>query len=203
LETLVAAPWRAPTTGGCPARRISWECEEHGDQQKGRDQCPPASWGTAGAKCRGRLRWDIEAELAYAEDYFRRVEPLLARQFVTADRVSEASSKKRAAEAAVTEARRRLRAAEAAIAEARMKKRGADASVDQVRAARRAADAAIGQAEHERGRAQDLLAQFGELNARLQAARAAVYAAELDVGYCRVRAPFDGYVTNLNIAVGE
>ncbi len=28
-------------------------------------------------------------------------------------------------------------------------------------------------------------------------------AAELDVGYCRVRAPFDAYVTNLNIAVGE
>ena len=27
--------------------------------------------------------------------------------------------------------------------------------------------------------------------------------AELDVSYCRVRAPFDAYVTNLNIAVGE
>jgi membrane fusion protein, multidrug efflux system len=145
----------------------------------------------------------LEAELAYADDYFRRVEPLLARQFVTADRVSEASSKKQVAEAAVSEARRRLRAAEAAIAEARMRKRGADASVDQARASRHAADVAIGQAEHERARAQDLLAQFGAMNARLQAARAAVYAAELDVGYCRVRAPFDAYVTNLNIAVGE
>jgi multidrug efflux system membrane fusion protein len=29
-----------------------------------------------------------------------------------------------------------------------------------------------------------------------------VRAAELDVGYCRVSAPFDAYVTNLNIAVG-
>ena len=28
-------------------------------------------------------------------------------------------------------------------------------------------------------------------------------AADLDVGYCQVRAPFDAYVTNLNIAVGE
>src|SRR5256712_14036180 len=27
--------------------------------------------------------------------------------------------------------------------------------------------------------------------------------AELDVGYCQVRAPFDAYVTNLTIAVGE
>jgi len=30
-----------------------------------------------------------------------------------------------------------------------------------------------------------------------------VRAADLDVGYCQVRAPFDAYVTNLNIAVGE
>jgi membrane fusion protein, multidrug efflux system len=145
----------------------------------------------------------LQAELAYADDYFRRVEPLLARQFVTADRVSEAQSKRRAASAAVAEAERRLGAAEAAIAEARMKKRAAEAGVDQARASRRGADVSIEQAHHERARAQDLLAQYGDLNARLQAARAAVYAAELDVGYCRVRAPFDAYVTNLNIAVGE
>ena len=52
-------------------------------------------------------------------------------------------------------------------------------------------------------RAQDLLAQVGDVNARVQAAEANVRAAELDVGYCRVTAPFDAYVTNLNIAVGE
>lgn len=145
----------------------------------------------------------VEADRAYAADYYGRVEPLLRRQFVTADRVSEALSKKQAAEAAVAEARRRLRAAEAAVAEGRMKKRGADAGVEQARASRRGADVAIGQAEHERARAQDLLAEVGDLNARLQAAEAAVYAADLDVGYCRVRAPFDAYVTNLNIAAGE
>src|SRR6185369_16941246 len=32
---------------------------------------------------------------------------------------------------------------------------------------------------------------------------AAVASAELDVEYCRVKAPFDAYVTNLNIAEGE
>ena len=45
--------------------------------------------------------------------------------------------------------------------------------------------------------------QIGDLNAQIQAAEATVHAAELDVGYCRVTAPFDAYITNLDIAVGE
>jgi len=75
--------------------------------------------------------------------------------------------------------------------------------VEEARVKQQSADAALRQARHERERAQNLLAQFGELNARREAAEAAVRAAELDVGYCRVLAPFDGYVTNLNIAVGQ
>jgi membrane fusion protein, multidrug efflux system len=145
----------------------------------------------------------LEAEFAYAADYLRRVEPLLERQFVTADRVSDARSKRDAAEAALSEARRRVRAAEAAVREARTKKTAADAAVEHAKAARRQAAHATEQALHDRQRAQELLAQFGEFNARLQAAEAAVRSAELDVGYCWVRAPFDAYVTNLNIAVGE
>jgi len=31
----------------------------------------------------------------------------------------------------------------------------------------------------------------------------AVHDAKLNVGYCTVRAPFDGLITNLNIAVGQ
>jgi multidrug efflux system membrane fusion protein len=145
----------------------------------------------------------LEAEAAYAEDYLGRVEPLLARQFVTADRVSDARSRRDASAAAVQEARRRVRAAEAAVREARQRKRAAEAAVDQGVAARREAGHAIEQSRHDLSRARDLLAQFGDLNARLQAAEATVRAADLDVGYCRVRAPFDAYVTNLNIAVGE
>jgi multidrug efflux system membrane fusion protein len=145
----------------------------------------------------------LEAEAAYAEDYLGRVEPLLARQFVTADRVSDAKSRRDASAAAVQEARRRVRAAEAAVREARTRKRAAEAAVDQGVAARREAGHAIEQSRHDLARARDLLAQFGDLNARLQAAEATVRAADLDVGYCRVRAPFDAYVTNLNIAVGE
>jgi multidrug resistance efflux pump len=102
-----------------------------------------------------------KAEEGYAADYLRRVEPLLGRGFVTADKVEDARTKLRAANAAREGAAR------------------------------------------ERARAEKLLAQVGDLNARIEAARAAVRGAELDVGYCRVVAPFDGYVTNLNIAVGE
>lgn len=101
------------------------------------------------------------AEEAYAADYLRRVEALLGRGFVTADKVEEA--------------RTRLRAATASRESA----------------------------AKERERAEKLLAQFGDLNARLEAAKAALHSAEIDVGYCSVRAPFEGYVTNLNIAVGQ
>jgi multidrug resistance efflux pump len=102
-----------------------------------------------------------EAEAAYADDFLRRVVPLLASQFVTRDQVEDARSKSRAANAAVAAARAELR------------------------------------------RQKDLLGQFGDVNARRQAAQAAVDDAALNVGYCEVRAPFDGYVTNLNIAVGQ
>jgi len=101
------------------------------------------------------------AEVQYAGDYLRRVEPLLQPGYVTVDRVDEARTKLLSAKASRENARQ------------------------------------------ERERAQKLLAQFGELNARLQASEAAVESAKLDLDYCYVRAPFDAYVTNLNIAVGE
>jgi membrane fusion protein, multidrug efflux system len=102
-----------------------------------------------------------EAEYEYADDYVRRVEPLLSRHFVTEDRVEEARTQRRAASAALRRAREEL------------------------------------------GRATNLLAQNGAINPRRDAAEARVRAARLDVDYCRVAAPFDAYVTNLNIAMGD
>jgi len=145
----------------------------------------------------------LQAELAYAEDYLRRVEPLLARQFVTADRVSEARTRRDAAAAAVSEARRKLTAAEASVVETVKRRQAAVAAVAQAVASRGAAAVGIGQARQDRSRAQALVAQWADGNARLAAAAASVESAELDVGYSQVRAPFDAYVTNLNIAVGE
>ena len=63
--------------------------------------------------------------------------------------------------------------------------------------------AAVASTKAEVSRAQNQLGQYGNINARRKAAEAAVYDAKLNVEYCYVRATFDGYVTNLNIAVGQ
>ena len=72
----------------------------------------------------------------------------------------------------------------------------------QTRAQHHASTAALAQAKAERARAEDTLGQVGKVNARVAVAEAAVHAAELDLGYCRVTAPFSGRVVNLNISVG-
>lgn len=79
-------------------------------------------------------------------------------------------------------------------------------TADQVASARSklaAAQAAIDNARSEAGQAEKQLGQFGDINARRSAAQAQAYKAKLNLGYCYVRAPFDAYVTNLNIAVGQ
>ena len=66
-----------------------------------------------------------------------------------------------------------------------------------------AAHAAVESAKSEVARATNELGKYGDINARRKAAEAAAYKARLNVEYCYVKAPFDGYVTNLNIAVGQ
>ncbi len=66
-----------------------------------------------------------------------------------------------------------------------------------------AAEAGVDNARSTMRQAQNQLGQLGDINARRKAAEAAVYDAQLNVNYCYVKAPFDGYVTNLNIAVGQ
>lgn len=75
--------------------------------------------------------------------------------------------------------------------------------VEEARTRRRTAVATLSRARQELARATNLLAQEGASNPRHAAAEARVRAARLDLDYCRVTAPFDGYVTNLNIAVGD
>jgi membrane fusion protein, multidrug efflux system len=64
-------------------------------------------------------------------------------------------------------------------------------------------EAAVSSAGSEISRAQNELGQYGDINARRKAAEAAVYDAKLNLNYCYVRAPFDAYVTNLNITIGQ
>ena len=75
--------------------------------------------------------------------------------------------------------------------------------VVEARTRTKSADAAVAEARSELERSRDVLGQLGDVNARRQAAKAVVDDAQLNVDYCWVRAPFDAYVTNLNIAVGQ
>lgn len=103
----------------------------------------------------------LEADAAYSKQYLARIEPLLAKHFVTANDVFNARSRVNADEAAVQAARSSV------------------------------------------FKAQNELGQYGNINALRKAAEAAVYDAKLNVGYCYVRAPYNGWITNLNIAVGQ
>jgi membrane fusion protein, multidrug efflux system len=67
----------------------------------------------------------------------------------------------------------------------------------------KAADAAVSSARSELEKAQDALGVLDNSNQRLRAAKEAVEDAQLNYDYCFVRASFDGYVTNLNIAEGQ
>jgi multidrug efflux system membrane fusion protein len=116
----------------------------------------------------------LEAQLRHADDHFKRLEPLLPQQFVTVDRLEEARTQRDTAAAALAS----------------------------TRAQRDATEAAVRQARTERARAADAVGETDGINARLAAAQAAVHAAELDLGYCQVAAPFAGKVVNLNISEG-
>ena len=130
----------------------------------------------------------LEAQFSHADAHLKRLEPLLPQQFVTQDRVEEARTQRAAALEALNEARARKRAAVAALVS--------------TQAQHVATEAALEQAHKEQSRAQDAIGEIEGVNARIAAAQAAVHSAELDVGYCRIFAPFSGKVVNLNISSG-
>ena len=67
----------------------------------------------------------------------------------------------------------------------------------------RSLDAAVQHAQSQLAQQEQLLAQQGDVNGRLETAKARVRLAELNVEYCYVRAPFKALVTNFNISVGD
>ena len=63
--------------------------------------------------------------------------------------------------------------------------------------------AGVATAASELQKAQDALGILGDVNQRVRAAQEEIEDAQLNYDYCFVRAPFDGYVTNLNISEGQ
>ncbi|MDG1959720.1 MAG: biotin/lipoyl-binding protein [Candidatus Binatia bacterium] len=66
-----------------------------------------------------------------------------------------------------------------------------------------ASKAAVRQARQRLDQAIEALGEIDDTNAYRAAAEAAVAQAQLNVGYASVHAPFSGWITNLNLAVGE
>ena len=78
-----------------------------------------------------------------------------------------------------------------------------DNDVVEARNKLKAAEAAVVSASSELRKAQDALGMLGDVNQRLRAAQEGIDDAQLNSDYCSVHAPFDGYVTNLNISEGQ
>ena len=130
-----------------------------------------------------------QGEFEDADHHFHRLEPLLAKELTTADLVEEARTRRLVAETGVSQAQKALSAARATVTAAR--------------AQHLAVEAALQQAKVERLRAEDDIGQEGDFNARIGAAEAQLAEAELDLGYCKVYAPFSGKIVDMNISLGE
>lgn len=130
-----------------------------------------------------------EAQLKFATNDLHRIEPLLKKQYVTVEQVDQANTSVRVAQGNYDEAQAALLQARAAQQQAGYRKVEATSlTVEQ--------QARLGQAIHAIDTIDTLVSQ--------RPARAAkVDSAKLDLERTRVVSPFNAYVTNLNISVGE
>ena len=131
----------------------------------------------------------VRAEWTYASDNLHRLEPLLAKQFVTADQVDRARASEAAEAQALKQAESQLLAARAELNSAEAQHLHAKAQLEESRAQHQ-------QAQHSVLTLEPLLSQRGERDGEVKDAR-------YNLDNCRVYAPFDALVTNLTISDGE
>jgi multidrug efflux system membrane fusion protein len=131
---------------------------------------------------------NAEAQLALANSNLKRIEPLLAKQYVTAEQVDQVRTAAQVAQGNYDEAQAALVVAEAQESQAVLRQQEADTAVAESRAR-------LGQAEHTVDTVVTLMSQRPARAARVDSTR-------LDLERCKVVAPFDAYVTNLNISEG-
>lgn len=128
------------------------------------------------------------AEWSYVSDNLNRIEPLLAKQFVTVDQVDRARSSEVAYAEALKQAQSQLLLAQAALQSALAQEQHARAALTQSKAQHE-------QSQHAVTTLEPLVNQRG---ARASAVRDARY----NLNNCRVYAPFDARVTDLTISEG-
>ena len=115
-----------------------------------------------------------QAEWAYASNNLQRLEPLLAKHFVTVDDIDKVKTSEIAQQEALRQTRSRLLLAQAGLKSA--------------------------QAQHEQ--AANAVTTLEPLTSQRGAKEAAVERARYDLDNCRVNAPFEARVTNLTISEG-
>jgi len=129
-----------------------------------------------------------KAEWMYASNNLHRLEPLLAKQFVTVDQVDRARTSEIAQSEALKQSESQLRLSEAALQSTLAQYERSGAGLDESKAQHQ-------QARHAVTTLEPLVNQRG-------ARAAAVKNARYNLNNCRVYAPFDARVTNLTISEG-
>ena len=104
--------------------------------------------------------------------------------------------------AAIEASRAGVPAAEASLAEAKAGLSEAQANALVARTGLGEAEASLGRARADLAQAKVDLGEPGENNVRIQAAKASLAAAELNLLWTRVEAPCDGYATNVRVFEG-
>lgn len=128
------------------------------------------------------------AEFEYASDNLHRIEPLLARQFVTVDQVDQARTLQTSRLQAANQAKSQLALAEAGLLAAQAQLKQAQALVEQ-------SHQQVEEASHN-------VTTLRPLAGQLPGKQAAIDTAKYNLDNCHVVAPFDARVTNLTISEG-
>jgi multidrug efflux system membrane fusion protein len=129
-----------------------------------------------------------QAEYQYTSNNFHRIEPLLAKQFVTVDQVDEARTAVTARQQAVDQARSQVALAQAQVLSAK-------AQYDQAKAVMQQSHSQLAQSQHG-------VLTLEPLTAQREGKAAIIRDAEYNLNNCRIYAPFDARVTNLTISQG-
>ena len=129
-----------------------------------------------------------DAELAYASSNLHRIEPLLAKQFVTADQIDQVRTLEISRSQAAHQARSQLALAQAGLAAAEAQYRQGQAAVTE-------SHQQVQQATHN-------VTTLEPLEWQLPGKQAAIDNAQYDFDNCHITAPFEARVTNLTISQG-
>ncbi|MGF7182619.1 biotin/lipoyl-binding protein [Tunturiibacter psychrotolerans] len=130
-----------------------------------------------------------EAQLKFATNNLHRIEPLLQKQYVTVEQIDQANTAVRVAQGNYDEAQAALAQSQAQLAQSILRQQEADSAAAE-------SQAKLGQAIHTIDTVDTLMSERPGKAAKVDSAR-------LDLERCRVVAPFNAYVNNMNISIGE